>query len=216
MAAMEEKINNNINESGNASAKKDDGGIVGFIYDTLEMLAVAIALVLLVMTFFVRHSPVQNHSMKPTIIGYDPPVDTVGDVVLLSNFFYTPKTGDIVVIQRKYNMSEPLIKRVIAVGGDKLEINFEKWEVRVNGVLLEEDYINKKDRDSGARMASGSCDPDGDGIFTYEIPKGEVFVMGDNRNHSDDSRAIGCIDERYIVGRVFFRIWPFARIGAID
>lgn len=203
-------------KNGNDKQKKDEGGIIGFLFDTVEMLAVATALVLIIMTAFVRHSPVQNHSMKPTVIGYDPPIDNVGDVVLLSNFFYEPKTKDIVVIQRETNMSEPLIKRVIAVGGDTLEINFEKWEVRVNGVLLEEDYINTADRDSGSRMVSGSCDPDGDGIYTVTVPEGQVFVMGDNRNHSDDSRSLGCIDERYIVGRVFFRIWPLSRIGEVN
>ena len=65
-------------------------------------------------------------------------------------------------------------------------------------------------------MAVGSLDKDGDGYERIEVPEGEIFVMGDHRNNSKDSRTLGCIDERYILGKVLLRIYPFDRFGALS
>jgi signal peptidase I len=140
-----------------------------------------------------------------------------GDRVIMSNLFYTPQNGDIVVFQ---NISEdfagaPFVKRVIAVENQTIDIDFENGRVYVDGVLQCEPFINELTRESNQFV----------GPFT--ISEGHVFVMGDNRNFSSDSRdsRIGEIDTRQILGRVMFVILPgrdartsrdWSRIGTID
>lgn len=168
----------------------------GKLLDLVEAFVLALAVVLVLLTFVVRHSPVVGSSMYPTL--HD------GDVLLVSGLGYTPETGDIVIVQSKaFGLASPLVKRVIAVGGDELFIDFETWEVRVNGVLLDEPYLN---RESGPMTTQ----PTEHLSFPMTIPEGFLFVMGDNRRGSMDSRSagIGLIDARYVVGRVWSRILP--------
>jgi signal peptidase I len=116
---------------------------------------------------------------------------------------YKPKHGDIVVIDRY--TQEPLVKRVIAVGGDKIEILPETGEVVLNGVVLEEKYIQGKTltRDFGT------------GVKT--VPEGYLVVMGDNRSVSKDSRSaeVGFVNVKDVVGRAIFRFYPLERIGLL-
>lgn len=202
-------------------------GVIKEIFEWAEMLAVSVCIVLILMTTVVRHSPVTGHSMYPTLKGSaitagDPYAAEAGknDVLLISNFLYTPKTGDIVVTQAESHMENPLVKRVIAVGGQTLKIDFDTWEVYVDGEKLDESYVNRED---GSMLGEteylahmNSCELSEDG--SYIIPDGYIFCMGDNRNHSSDSRSvgIGLIDERLVVGNVLCRIYPFDRIGAVD
>ena len=198
---------------------------VSGIFEWAEMFAVSVCIVLAVMTLVLRHSPVSGHSMYPTLHGNaayagDEFAAEQGknDVLLVSNFFYTPKSGDIVVTQRKNDMQDPLVKRVIAVGGQSIRIDFENWQVYVDGQPLSEDYVNREEGDMHAldfdAVMSG-CAVSADG--GYIVPEGYIFCMGDNRNHSSDSRAymIGLIDKRFVVGHVIGRIWPFDRFGAV-
>ena len=177
-------------------------------FEIIEMLAIAIAIVMVLMTVFVRYSPVEGSSMEPTL--------HESDVLIVSGFLYTPSHGDIVIIHVPYNFNMPFVKRVIAIGGDVLEIDFYNWEIRVNGVLQEEDYINFAQRDFGLDMVSHDLNLV-DGVFTTVVPNGHIFVLGDNRNGSQDSRNsnIGFVDNRYVVGRAAFRIWPFSRFGGV-
>ena len=196
-------------------------------FEWVEMIVISISIVLIVMSVFVRHSPVVGRSMYPTLKGsavdaYDTCAAEPGqnDVLLISNFMYTPKSGDIIVTQANGHMENPLVKRVIAVGGQSLRIDFNNWQVYVDGELLEEDYVASKEgvmygeTDFNIHMKN-SCEIDEDGA--YIIPEGYVFCMGDNRNQSKDSRvaAVGIIDERLIVGKVLFRVYPFDRIGVV-
>ncbi len=202
-------------------------GVIREIFEWAEMLAISVCIVLIVMTTIVRHSPVTGHSMYPTLKGSalsagDEFAAEPGknDVLLISDLFYTPKTGDIVVTQAKGHMENPLVKRVIAVGGQSLRIDFSTWEVWVDGEKLDETYIHREDGNMMGEMEyifhMNSCDRLEDG--SYVIPEGYIFCMGDNRNHSSDSRAagIGLIDERLVVGNVLCRIFPFDRIGAVE
>ena len=164
------------------------------LLEWVELFVLALAVALLLLTFVVRHSPVYGDSMYPTL--------AEGDVVLVSNLFYTPARGDIVIVQSGgYGYTKPLVKRVIAVGGDTIDINSDTWEVRVNGELIDEPYLVKK---SGS-MTTYSMEHL---TFPYTIPEGALFVMGDNRTVSADSRyaTIGLIDTRYVIGRVWLRI----------
>ena len=179
----------------------------------LEMLRdfsgmMAVTLILFLLLF--RISVVFGSSMVPTL--YD------GDrLLLLSNFLYPSfKKGDVVVVHEQ-NFAEDynLVKRVIATEGQTVDIDFEQGVVYVNGTALEEPYCN-----TPTNLDEGM-------VFPATVPEGKVFVMGDNRNNSKDSRdpEVGFVDEREIFGKVLLLTIPgptagtekrdFSRIGVI-
>ncbi len=168
---------------------KNSQGTAG-IYEWVHSLVFAVAVVVILLTFFVRLVDVSGTSMKQTLQSKDK--------VIVTNFFYTPKQGDIVVISHGAEYSEPIIKRVIATEGQTLSIDFEKEKITVDGVELKEDYIQGHTHEE-------------DGEIPKVIPKGKVFVLGDNRGVSMDSRskAIGLIDVHDIIGKAQFVVFPF-------
>lgn len=191
------------------------------IFDWVEIFCVALVGVILLMTFVVRRSPVEGSSMYPTLIGHneygsstDPEhgLKSGYDDLLISNLFYTPKRLDIVIIQEPSQLSEPIVKRIIGVSGDRVKINFNTWEVYVNGELLDEPYVNKKDMTLGSQLLK----TDEYNCWEGTVPEGCIFVLGDNRSISKDSRSFGYIDERYIIGKVIFRISPLDRFGTVE
>ena len=190
-------------------------------FEYIETFCVALAVMIVLFLFFFRNVTVDGASMHPTLHGgtYDANGTYVNhaDTLIISDFLYTPKTGDIVVLNAKGH-SQPLIKRVIAVGGQKVEINFKEWTIKVDGVLLEEPYINRV----GAVMNPGSMNTmygvDPDGVCTFTVSEGKVFVLGDNRNNSSDSRdiTVGEQDMENILGKVVLRVFPLAEFGGVD
>ncbi len=163
----------------------------------VESLAFATALLVLVFVFFVRAVTVSGSSMESTLIG--------GDKILVRSIGYTPKRGDVIVVDGYTEYGEPLVKRIIGLGGDEIDINFETSEVFVNGMLLDEPYVGSTPFRKG------------DVSFPLTVPQGMAFVMGDNRRESLDSRdtSVGFIDTRDILGKVFFRVLPLSSIGVI-
>ena len=161
-------------------------------------IAVAVVLTVVVKSFILQAYSIPSESMVPTL--------NVGDRVVVFRLNKDPARGDIVVFDRpaddpKTDPSEPdvLIKRVIGLPGETIESRDGK--VYVDGKKLVEDYL-----------------PDGtDTSITTPItvPKGELLVLGDNRQHSFDGRFFGPIDKKLIVGRAIARIWPFSRIGGL-
>ena len=156
-----------------------------------DALIFALAVLVIVFVFFVRAVAVDGISMEPTLQG--------GDRLLVQSIGYTPQRGDVVVIDGYINYGKPLVKRVIGLGGDVVDIDAATGAVTVNGEVLDEPYINNQTTING------------DVTFPYTVSKGCLFVMGDNRQHSSDSRTskIGCIDERDVLGKVVFRFFPW-------
>jgi len=163
-------------------------------FDILELFVFTLLAVMIITSFFFRHSVVVGVSMEQTL--YE------GDHLIISDLFYKPKQGDIIVCE-DYTTAErnPIVKRVIAVEGDFVEIKQEG--VFVNGKLLEEDYVYI---DTSNYNYSN---------LTLKVPEGELFVMGDHRNKSTDSRLLGTISEDSVLGRVLIRFYPFAKFGTV-
>ena len=174
-------------------------GLSQIVFDLAGTIFLSLTVLLLVMTYFVRQVTVDGPSMNQTLQDQDR--------LLVSCFQYQPKTGDVVVVTHGQELSEPIIKRVIAVGGQTLSIDFDTGDVIVDGVLLKEPYIQ-----GITTQMSGS------GQIPAEIPEGYVFVMGDNRQNSLDSRSqrVGLVPVENIVGKAFFRIYPMDQFGEIQ
>lgn len=178
-------------------------------YEWVQALVYSVLAVVVIFTFGIRLIGVEGHSMVPTL--------QEGDRLLVANpmFYDDFKYGDIVVLTKESFLSEPIVKRVIAVGGQTVDIDFDSGSVYVDGMLLKEDYINEL-----------TFTTDGT-EFPVTVPEGSVFVMGDNRNHSNDSRDVklGTVDTRHMIGKAVAVIFPgkdeitekrdFGRIGVI-
>ncbi len=177
-------------------------------FDWIKSILLSFALVIFVFTVLFRGSTVVGDSMNNTLHS--------GERIIISDFAYTPAIGDIVVVHTPTykDGKEFLIKRVIALGGQSVRINFNTWQVWVDGQLLDEPYVLKQ---SGP-MESESMQPDENGVFEFVVKDNYVFVMGDNRNNSADSRSnmIGLINEQYILGRVILRYLPFNVFGPVQ
>ncbi|MDO4153959.1 MAG: signal peptidase I [Candidatus Fimenecus sp.] len=158
------------------------------IYDFASILVSAVLAVCLIFTFVFKISAVDGDSMNNTLHN--------GDKVLITARDWTVERGDIVVISQPNAFNKVLIKRVIATEGQTVEINGKTHQVIVDGEVLEEPYIAQP------LIVQGSWN------YPVTVPEGCVFVMGDNRNRSTDSRdsAVGMIDTRYIVGEAIYRI----------
>lgn len=177
------------------------------LFEWLEIIVAAIAVVIILFTLVFKVITISGDSMLNTLHN--------GEKILISNLFYEPKRGDIVVISRNTNNSTELtsqetciIKRIIATEGQVVDINFKTGVVSVDGIDLSEDYTYTK------------TNVKGDIEFPVVVPEGHVFVLGDNRNNSSDSRFStlgynGMVDERNILGRAVIRILPFDRFGVL-
>lgn len=206
--------------------------LTGF-FDILESLVYAIIVVILTFTFFAKLTVVDGESMMDTL--------KHGDylVVIDPLFLYEPDNQDIIVIQGDFAgdyYDHPIVKRVIAKGGQTVKIDFLWEKIYVDGVELEESgYINWDGHRLEPTLGDFKLDENGnvirdedgfpevvrpyyDGrIFEATVPEGHYFVMGDNRYYSADSRLleIGFIPEKYILGKAIYRLFPFSSMGAL-
>lgn len=168
-------------------------GIVAPFYEWAEAAIYSLICVIFAFIFIFRIVGVEGPSMQPTLYNKER--------LILMTFMYKPERGDIVVIDRYTD--EPLVKRVIALEGDKVAILPDTFEVVLNGVVQDEEYVDGKTvlREFGQG--------------TKTVPEGCAFVMGDNRENSKDSRSseIGFVNENDIVGKAVFRFHPIKRFG---
>jgi signal peptidase I len=164
------------------------------LYDWLHCVLTALLAAVLIFIFVGRNINVDGSSMEGTLIH--------GDRLIVSNLFYTPSNGDIIVFHSPTLRfaGTPLVKRVIAIPGQEIDFDFDRGHVIVDGMILQEDYL-----DPGLLTTA-----QGNFVGPKVIPDGYVFVLGDNRNLTIDSRHddIGLVDTRYILGRVLMVMVP--------
>ena len=180
------------------------------LYEWVQSLVGSVLVVVAIFTFVIRMMGVDGHSMLNTL--------QHGDRLLVVNsmLYHNYKYGDIVILRKNGVFDDdPIVKRGIAVEGQTVDIDFAEGIVYVDGEALEEDYIREP-----TYTAEGT-------EFPLTVPEGSIFVMGDNRNGSSDSRdyRLGTVDTRYVIGKAAFLIFPgpdyetekrdFKRIGVI-
>lgn len=175
--------------------KTNQNRIANYIFDLFKTLIYMFTILSLIFVFFVREVRVDGASMNDTLQDKD--------IVALTTFMYEPHTGDIVAIDTDYLKEQRIIKRVIATEGQTLQIDYNNKRVIVDGVVLDEDYLS-----------SATVRPTDEYDVPYVIPEGMVFVMGDNRFRSKDSRdqEVGLINVENIIGKAQFIFYPLDRI----
>ncbi len=170
---------------------------LGDIYELVEMLGIISVTLMLLFAFVIRLNIVDGHSMDMTLAD--------GEYLAVSGLLYDPEPGDIVIVH-KINADpydNPIVKRVIATEGQTVDIDFSTWTLKVDGEVIDEPY----------RYISDDPLLTSDWNFPVTVGENEIFVMGDNRNNSADSRTseIGMIDKRCVVGKAYVRIFPMQK-----
>ncbi len=181
---------------------------IATVFEWMDVIVAALMAVVIIFTFIFRIVAIDGDSMNNTLFG--------GERVIITDLFYEPAKGDVVVISRNTDNSakpgsyeEPIIKRIIATERDVVDINFETGEVSVNGEILKEPYIKEPTYTYN------------DVKFPVRVPENCVFVLGDNRNNSKDSRFSeigeqGMINEKYILGKAILKVFPINKFGGIE
>lgn len=174
-------------------AAKADGGASNF-YDWVKSIVFALVIVIFCLNFFFRLVDVKGTSMVETLQN--------GDKLIVTNFNFTPKPNDIIVISHGKEYAEPIVKRVIATAGQTLKLDYENDRILVDGVVIDEPYLD----------VSTFCNVEADYEIPEVIPDGMIFVMGDNRGVSMDSRdsRIGLISVDNVIGKAQFVVYPFS------
>ena len=166
---------------------------VANIYSFLSTLLLCMTVIFVLFVCVFRLVSVDGDSMYPNLNN--------GDKIIVSDFLYTPDYGDIIAVGRTEKEPSAFIKRIIALGGDEIFIDFDKHIITVNGQIITEDYL-----------VYGALSEKGDFTYPLTVPENCVFVLGDNRNDSLDSRfsEVGFVDVNEITGKAIFKLFPFS------
>ena len=176
------------------------------LYEWLQMFLGCVVAAVVLFNCVARLTRVDGGSMDTTL--------QHGEIMLIWSLGYTPKQGDIVVLNKTSvllpDWTEPraIVKRVIATGGQTVDVDYSTGAVYVDGRPLDEPYLHEEMRRPGPPSMQETH---------WEVPEGSIFVMGDNRNYSTDSRdsLLGAIDTDYILGKAVLALWPLDRFGAV-
>ena len=166
------------------------------LFDLIELFVLTFVSIMVITTFFFRHSVIDGRSMEKTLFD--------GDIVIISNFLYTPERGDIVVLDDRSAHDGALIKRVIGIEGDIVSVKRD-GTIYVNGRELDDEYYVYVSNPSHIYREK-----------TWSVGKGEIFVLGDHRDISDDSENLGPVSADAVLGKVLFRVYPFSLFGTVD
>lgn len=173
------------------------------LFEWLQTVMACVLAAVVLFNCFARLTRVDGRSMDNTLQD--------GELMWVWSLGYHPKQGDIVVLNKKtatFLRDRAIVKRVIAVGGQSVDIDYGTGTVYVDGQPLDEPYIREEMYFPGDFNMYETH---------WEVPEGSIFVMGDNRNHSTDSRdqRLGPVDEDYILGKAVFAFWPLSRFGTL-
>ena len=169
------------------------------IYEWIQSIIAALMICVLLFVFGIRIIDVSGSSMNPTLFN--------GDKLIVSKLFYEPKVGDIVIFKTdSYDPDKALVKRIIATEGQVINIDFDNGIIYIDNEPIEEDYIKELTKNKL------------DFIGPKTVPENCVFVMGDNRNASTDSRdsRIGMVDKRLIIGKAYCVVYPLSNLGWVE
>lgn len=208
---QEPMIEKNEQPSDITPEKQDHHSFSAALFEYVELFAWAVFVVMVVFTFGFRICRVEGPSMENTL--------KQDQTLLLRSAFYAPKQDDIIVFHLTENMDKTLVKRVIALGGQEVVIDTNTKTITVDGEVYADTHKVLKDPYSDvvnniyntALFSSVQFSILSNGVYRTTVPEGHVFVMGDNRNNSNDSRgpSVGFVDERCILGGVMLRFSPF-------
>jgi signal peptidase I len=165
------------------------------VFRWVNVLILSFAVLSILFSVFIRIISISGTSMQPTLDD--------GDVVIYYNLEYSPEIGDIVIIKTGKDDSSIIVKRIIALAGQSVTVDYDKKTVFVDGKVVSEPYVTEM-----FKSEKNEID------YPYTVPEGHVFVLGDNRTDSVDSRNknIQAIPECDIMGRVMFKVYPFSEI----
>lgn len=174
--------------------KVNDKKVTDYMFDLTRTIIFVFAFMSVIFTFIIRDANVVGNSMLDTLHS--------DDKILMTNFMYKPKCGDIVAINAENQIEKRIIKRVIATEGQTLVVDYSKNAVYVDGIQIDEPYVSSITREPSNPLQ-----------IPYVIPEGYIFVMGDNRIISLDSRdkSIGLVSVNDVIGKAQFIVYPFGR-----
>lgn len=207
MAKNKKTEDGQLTETGAARAGTIRSDVRIASFDWVESLIIAIVVVGVIFTFVFRIVTVSGTSMVPNLLD--------GDRIVVSSWFYKPQQGDVVVLKKTVGLNEPIVKRVIATEGQTVYMDYANGDVYVDGQKLDEtEYLGDK-KTYMPNTAEMLIDMPEGGVT---VPEGYIFVLGDNRDVSMDSRyvKVGMVDTRYILGKAQLTLFPFSRFGFVQ
>ena len=195
-------------EKQSEKSNEEKQSVIAEIFDYYELCIFSICAVIVIFSFFIRLCRVDGQSMEDTLHN--------NEMLLVTDVFYTPERGDVIVFHQtggqnkdiySFSLNEPIVKRVIATAGQTVNIDFENGIVYVDGEALSESYIKEP-----TYYNSGAFE------YPVTVPEGYVFVMGDNRNNSTDSRDphVGFVKKDDVLGKAVLRFYPFEKFKVLD